>query len=491
MKRMILSFLTCILLAAFFHTGAVLALTPFPSFNSYFEYYPAKSGSGQANSIVFNVTPEQLYGQQFFGIEIPLTNNRAPFPDVTSTDANVNQHGWSGGDWTCTKSATSVRCIGKVPMNQGGKTCIAVYFGGAFSPPSYLSINILDADGLKKVGLGVEYKTGKDAETIAPITGVDITTSGGSAPAIPVVPVPKTGGSEIPPMESTSVETPKIAWEYKEITKAFPDATVIPPNKVLNTGNALIFGVLLALGTCGGFLLLRSVSYKTIGMGLAAAAIGTGITVFFNLTDGVTLWACPDTCENGQCQNFQISKIVVAKYGEDPDGVSKEKIVLKVAEFIGQSFGADRVTKTIGDSYKEAGKVFSKFGEAFAENEAMRDKIYNGVQLYVYFQREKCKTQFSCWGLQRIYYEWEGESIGPVRIPLPGEEYAKIKNLGSNRMSQSDIKAAKQPISLAFEAPPKDAWNLAYLTMPENADKLAQYLGWFLKDASAPKWCEP
>ncbi|MBI5138777.1 MAG: hypothetical protein HZA95_03185 [Candidatus Vogelbacteria bacterium] len=401
-------------------------------------------------------------------------------------------------------TASSVRCQGSTPLKEGIKTCVALYLKDAFNPPPHLLIKVLDLDGKSKVGIGVEYKSNSDTnienkilpqklETAPKIdfqVGVDstpkdvvtVTFGGASASSVPIEVVKKTQTKPL-------VESAK-PWAYDSVQVISEDN--LPKTNRAPFRNAIIVFVGLALlGTCisCGIGMKRGGKLAVAIVGIAI--IGSGILILFSVTDSVTSWACPDTCKLGECRNFQVTKIVVVRYGEDPEGWSKEKIALGTIDLMVKPGGVDPYTKAVGYTLKNSAKLFRMLGEEFAENRALMDKITNGVQVYIYFTREKCASKTSCYGLFRIYYEWIEEEFGPVKVPPPIGNYASVKDAGKDRMTPSEIADARQPLTVGSFSPPMDAWHLSYLLDSSNTDKLAQYLSWYLKEASSPKWCKP
>lgn len=189
-KAMVFVFCVSLVLPA----GNVLALVKTPSFDSYYEYF--HSDAENPPSIMFGIMPQDLAGQNFYGIEIPLKTKNLELPVPFSADVSVNLQGWSRGEWMCTIDTNTATCKGDMPMRANEKTLIALYFNNDFASADYLLAKVLDKSGAAKLSIGVGVK--KDGKTpavsapqkITPPAPTVVKVTPKSAPA-KVVPQPK------------------------------------------------------------------------------------------------------------------------------------------------------------------------------------------------------------------------------------------------------------------------------------------------------------
>ncbi len=93
------------------------------------------------------VTPLDLAGKEFSGMEIDLGAQNPALPATNNCSVNVNLAGWGASDWQSSKSELVHRWFGSTLMQRDQKSIMTLYFSDSFTPPTDINMKILDKDG--------------------------------------------------------------------------------------------------------------------------------------------------------------------------------------------------------------------------------------------------------------------------------------------------------------------------------------------------------
>lgn len=93
------------------------------------------------------VTPTDVAGKEFSGMEIDLGAQNPALPATNNCSVNVNLAGWGASDWRSSKDGLVHRWFGSTVMQGGKKSIMTLYFNSPFTPPTTINMKVLDTDG--------------------------------------------------------------------------------------------------------------------------------------------------------------------------------------------------------------------------------------------------------------------------------------------------------------------------------------------------------
>lgn len=116
--------------------------TPTPTLsNPIFSGYFDKFFGDEVTTFGVKITPTDLAGKTFNGLEI--NHNAQGLPAPYGSNTNLNQTGYDNSGWTCVCTGDKYRCSGSNAMQANIKTVWSLWFNGDIAAPTSLSIDLL------------------------------------------------------------------------------------------------------------------------------------------------------------------------------------------------------------------------------------------------------------------------------------------------------------------------------------------------------------
>ena len=122
-----------------------------PTFSGYYD----KFFGDEVTTFGVKITPTDLGGKTFNGLEINHNGQGLPAPYGSNT--NLNLTGYDNSGWSCVCTGDKYRCTGSNAMQANVKTVWSLWFNGDIAPPSSLNIDLL-TDGTVTASTTLNYQ---------------------------------------------------------------------------------------------------------------------------------------------------------------------------------------------------------------------------------------------------------------------------------------------------------------------------------------------
>lgn len=122
-----------------------------PTFSGYYDKFFGDS----VTTFGVKITPTDLAGKTFNGLEIDHNGQGLPAPYGSNT--NLNLTGYDNSGWSCVCTGDKYRCSGSNSMQANVKTVWSLWFDSDINPPSSLNIDLL-TDGSVTASTTLNYQ---------------------------------------------------------------------------------------------------------------------------------------------------------------------------------------------------------------------------------------------------------------------------------------------------------------------------------------------
>lgn len=132
-------------------TSSSTPTTTTPSFSGYYDKFFGDS----VTTFGVKITPSDLAGHTFNGLEINHNGQGLPAPYGSNT--NLNMTGYDNSGWSCACTGDKYHCSGSNSLEANVKTVWSLWFNGDINSPANLTIDLLtDGNVTASVNLGYQ-----------------------------------------------------------------------------------------------------------------------------------------------------------------------------------------------------------------------------------------------------------------------------------------------------------------------------------------------